>query len=553
MKIRTDMIFLNGKVYTLEAEGVCREAFAVKDGRFEFVGTTDEVLTRYEADEIIDLQGKPVFPGMGDSHLHFYAFCQTFTNVNLETARSKKEALAMLAAKAAETPEGEWIKGSNFDQTKWNDCEDELPTREDLDKASDKHPIVIKRVCLHTAVANTRALEKAGIGKGYVFGDGGLVVLDENGMPNGIFREQASKIYDEMIPDAMQKPEIKAKYLNKGLKIAASYGLTMMHTYAADIWKYIEDYEGYRELNRRGELPVRMTIYLDTLFDKPFVSEKERQDPYRAVQYGGLKMFSDGSLGSRSAKLFEPYSDDPATDGMLVITQENLNRKMLMAYEMGLQPALHCIGDKGLDVVLNAIEYTLEESRKHGMTEHEQKSRLPFRIIHAQMANPEMIARMQKLPVVLDLQPSFLMTDLHWIESRVGEKRARMSYLWKTYQDQGLLLTGGSDCPVESFSPWNGIYAAVTRQDLDMYPKGGYHPEEKISVYDAVCMFSKNIPMATGEADLMGTIEAGKFADMVVIDRDIFEIPENEIKDTQVLYTYMAGRQTYRRGSANEA
>lgn len=182
------------------------------------------------------------------------------------------------------------------------------------------------------------------------------------------------------------------------------------------------------------------------------------------------------------------------------------------------------------------------------MTEREQKDRLPFRIIHAQLATPELIERMAKLPLVVDIQPSFFLTDLHWIEDRIGEKRAKETgYLWKTYQDAGIVMAGGSDCPVEIFSPWNGIFSCVTRQDLECWPEGGVQPEEKLSRYDAVCLFSKNIPIANGEEDLMGTIEAGKFADMVVIDRDIFECPESEIKDIQALNTYLAGNETYRR------
>lgn len=202
----------------------------------------------------------------------------------------------------------------------------------------------------------------------------------------------------------------------------------------------------------------------------------------------------------------------------------------------------------GLDVVLTAIEYTLEKSRERGMTEREQRDRLPFRIIHAQMSTPQLIERMKKLPVELDIQPVFFLTDMHWIRERVGDKRADMSYVWKTYKDAGLMMSGGSDCPVEIFSPWNGIYSMVTRKDLDGNPEGGMQPEEKLSVYDAVCMYSKNVPYANGEQDLMGTIEAGKFADMVVIDRDIFNIPDDELKDVQALYTYMAGCQTYCRG-----
>ena len=214
---------------------------------------------------------------------------------------------------------------------------------------------------------------------------------------------------------------------------------------------------------------------------------------------------------------------------------------------MGLQPATHCIGDKGLDCVLTAIEYTLEKSHEHGMTAREQADRDPFRIIHAQMATDEMIERMKKLPVVLDLQPVFLETDMHWVSQRIGEERAAYSYRWNTYQKAGLVLTGGSDSPVEPFSPWINIYSAVARKDFDHYPAGGYQPEEKMSVYDAVCMFTKNLHYAAGQEQWLGTLETGKFADLVVIDRDIFEIPEDDIMDTQVLRTYLAGKEVYHR------
>lgn len=273
-------------------------------------------------------------------------------------------------------------------------------------------------------------------------------------------------------------------------RLAVSCGLTMIHTYAAEIWKYTEDYNDYLTLNRRGELPVRMTICLDEFYKKPFVTEAERQDPYRAVQYGGYKQFCDGSLGSRSAKLYQFYYDDPSTAGITVINQEDLNARVLHGYELGLQPSIHCIGDEALDRVLTAIEYTLEESRRRGMTAREQADRLPSRIIHAQMATPELICRMSKLPVIVDIQPPFMLTDFHWIEDRVGQERAKSSYAWKTYQEHGLLMAGGSDCPVESFSPWNGIYAAVTRCDMEGWPEGGYTPEEKLSVCRYIMPFA---------------------------------------------------------------
>ena len=422
-----------------------------------------------------------------------------------------------------------------------------LPTKADLDLVSREHPVVMKRVCLHTAVANSAALAAAGIGRGFDYGPGGLVELDEDGEPNGILREQATKIFDELIPDPAKIPAVKEKIMKQALAEATSQGLTTIHTYAAEIWKYTEDPEDYLRLDRKGELPLRVVIYLDTLYQKPYLTRREMADPYRKVGYGGHKIFSDGSLGSRSAKLLAPYTDAPETDGILVQTQEELNEKMLRAYEMGLQPATHCIGDKGLDCVLTAIEYTLEKSREHGMTAREQADRDPFRIIHAQMATDEMIERMKKLPVVLDLQPVFLETDMHWVSQRIGEERAAYSYRWNTYQKAGLVLTGGSDSPVEPFSPWINIYSAVARKDFDHYPAGGYQPEEKMSVYDAVCMFTKNLHYAAGQEQWLGTLETGKFADLVVIDRDIFEIPEDDIMDTQVLRTYLAGKEVYHR------
>lgn len=545
MREKVDLILKNGNIYTIKREGEAVEALCVKDGIIVSTGTTKEIMDRFEADRVVDLKGKTVLPGMGDSHLHFFAYCQTHTMVDLGNCTSRREAMGRLAARAAETPKGEWIKGSNFDESKWDTDNDHLPTKADLDCVSTDHPIVMKRVCLHTVVANSAALKAAGIGKGFVYGPGGLVELDENGEPNGILREQATKIFDELIPDPAKVPQIKEKIMLDALAEATSQGLTTIHTYAADIWKYTEDPEDYLELDRKGKLPLRVVIYLDTLYQKPYLTAKEMADPYHKVCYGGHKIFSDGSLGSRSAKLLAPYSDDPTTDGILVQTQDELNEHMLKAYEMGLQPATHCIGDKGLDCVLTAIEYTLEKSREHGMTEREQQNRDPFRIIHAQMATDEMVERMKKLPVVLDLQPVFLETDMHWVHERIGKERAAYSYRWNTYQKAGLLLTGGSDCPVEPFSPWLNIYSAVARKDFNHYPAGGYQPEEKMSVYDAVCMFTKNLHIAAGHEKYLGTLEAGKFADMVVIDRDIFKIPEDEIMDIQVEKTYLAGLEVY--------
>ena len=545
--MKVDKMFGNGRIYTMKEEGDKVETLCIKDGIIVYIGSEEEAKKLYSADSYIDLKGKTMLPGMGDSHLHFFAYCQTHTNVDLGGCKTKEEMIERLKEKADMTPEGEWIKGSNFDESKWEKENDFLPTKADLDKASKKHPIVIKRVCLHTAIANSMALEKANVNRGYHFSGGGIVELDEQGNPNGIFREQATRIFDDIIPDPAKIPEVKEKIMKDALAEAAGMGITTIHTFAADIWKYTEDIEDYQALDRKGELSMRVVIYLDTMYHKPFLTIKQMKDPYRKVGYGGYKIFCDGSLGSRSAKLLEPYTDAPDTDGILVQTQEELNEKMLSAYENGLQPAVHAIGDKGLECVLDAIEYALKMSMEKGMTKREIASREPFRIIHAQMATDEMIERMKKLPVVIDIQPIFLETDMHWIGERVGEQRKAYSYRWKTYQNAGLILAGGSDCPVESFNPWANIYAAVARKDFNYMPVGGYQPDEKLSVYEALCMFTKNLHFASGQEEFLGTLEPGKFADLVVIDRDIYDIPEDEIMNIKVEETYLAGKKIFDR------
>lgn len=545
--MQLDRLLVNGKIYTLKTEGDTVEAVGIKDGRIVFVGSNADAHA-FSADEVVDLAGRTVIPGMGDSHMHFYAFCQTLTNVDLGACTSKAEMLALLRDAAEKTPEGQWIRGSNFDQSKWEDCKkDRLPDRHDLDLASVRHPIVIKRVCLHTAVANTAALERAGIDRDYQAGSGGVVEREADGSPNGILREQLTRIFDELIPDPMSDPAVKKRVMVRQLRDMASLGMTMMHTYAADIWKYFEDVADYDALDREGLLPLRVTVYLDKiekLVGKPTLTPEQRADPGFKAKLGGYKLFCDGSLGSRSAALYEPYADDPTTTGIVVEDLPALEEKMLYAMRHDIQCAIHAIGDRGLDIVVTAIEHTVAALRQQGWSQ-ERLTQKPFRIIHAQMATPELINRMAQLPVILDIQPAFYLTDMHWLKDRVGDERVRTGFLWRTYQNHGLLMTGGSDAPVEKYNPMQGIYAAVTRQDIHGWPEGGMLPEERLSVYDALCLFSKNIPYATGDEAQMGTLEVGKFADMAVLDRDIFHIPPIQLLQVKVVRTMLAGRDTW--------
>ena len=545
MKSTIDKLFYNGTIYTLASEGNTVESLGVSAGKIVHAGSKNLAETNYDIKEYVDLDGQILLPSVADSHLHFYAYCQTLTTVDLGGCTTQKEAMERLSQKAAETPKGVWIKGSNFDQSKWKDVEDQLPTKDDLDGVSTEHPIVIKRACLHAVVANSPAMEIAGVGNGYVFGPGGLAELNEDGSPNGIFREQASKIFDDIVPDPLLDSAVKSKLMTQVFKEASALGITAFHTYAAQIWNFSEDLETYQKLDDEGLLPVRMTVCFDEMFELPVLTEEEKNDPYRKVQHGTFKIFTDGSFGARSAALMEPYSDDPTTKGIMVIEQDDLNELTYNAYTSGLQPATHCIGDGGLEATILSIEYTLDRCRKEGWTEEDIARRLPFRLIHVQLCKEDQLERLKKLPVIFDIQPVFLCTDLHWIEQRLGKERMKDAYTWKRYIDEGFICTGGSDCPVESFDPWIGIYAAATRQDISGYPDGGWYPEELVSIYEAYCMFSRNVPYANGEQDYLGTLEEGKFADMIVIDRDIFKRPANELLDVTVMKTYLAGDEVY--------
>ncbi|WP_320950763.1 amidohydrolase [Fusobacterium sp.] len=533
-----DKLFINGEIYSMKKEGEKFQSLGIKDGKIIFLGTNDEA-KNVSSKELIDLKGKMMIPGMADAHLHLYAYCQNLTFVDLSKVHNINEMINLMKEKIKNVKKGDWVKGVNFDQSKWK--ENRFPTLEEMNSISKDNPVIIKRCCLHAVVANSKALEIVGIGKNYQAGSGGIVELDKNDMPNGILREQSTKVFDDILPDPLKDIEVQKRIMQNVLNDMSSKGITTIHTYAAKIWQYNEDINIYKNFEKEGKLPLRVTVCIDELFEPEILTKEKLNNPYRKVQLGAYKIFSDGSMGSRSAALKKPYSDDPQNSGFMLFTQEELNNKILTGYEHGLQPAIHAIGDRALDMTLSAIEHTLKTTKEKGMTDEEQKNRLPFRIIHVQMIDDDLLERMKKLPLVLDIQPIFLCTDLHWIEDRIGKERLKGSFALKTMEKAGLIQTGGSDCPVETYEPLKGIYAAVTRQDMEGYPTEGFLPEERLSVYEALCMYTKNVPYATGQESVLGTLEIGKFADLTVLEKNLFKIDKKEIKDVKVEQTYVAG------------
>lgn len=515
MIAKADKKYIHGRIYTIKAEGDCEEAFCIKDGKILAVGTAEE-LEEFDADEIIDLKGKTVLPGFIDCHQHALEYAKTKVEVNLRNTVTKEELLKELKKRVNVTKTGRWIKGSGFDHEKFPDKQ--LPTAAELDAVSMEHPIVISRYCVHYHVANTLAMKLAGI----------------EGNTSGLLMEDAVLPVMEQIPDMLPTDEDKKDAMKKAIYEMNSYGITGIHATEASIYKVKEYLNIYQDLEAEGQLNMRVYFCPDSYpvfgMKTGFGNEK--------IRYGFYKMFTDGSLGPRTAALSEPYSDMPENLGIMTSSPDEIRKKCKKAYDMGLQVGIHAIGDKGIEAAVDAMEACYYENPRKDPR---------FRLIHGMCMRPDLIERIKKLPIIIDIQPSFTSNhNIWWSEDRLGPKRIQYAYAWKTLIDEGIVLTGSSDTPVENFSPLLGIYSVVYRQDRTGKPEGGWMPKERVSVYEAICMYTKNAAYSSYEEDIKGTLEAGKLADFVILEKNPFTAKGLELKDIQVLETCLGGRIVYK-------
>ncbi|MBQ3389999.1 MAG: amidohydrolase [Firmicutes bacterium] len=520
--------YVNGVIYTMREEGETIRAFVVEDGEFICCGSDEEA--KAIADEVVDLGGKTVLPGFIDTHQHLYSYAKDLTKLNLKGTKSLEELQARIAEKAATLQPGEWIQGTGFDHEDFP--VKELPTRWDLDKAAPENPVLITRYDLHINCSNNLALKLAGIDKDYVPEVDNTVLYDENGEPNGVIMDQVAADMSALIPDPMATREQKLDALEMACHDLNKAGLTGVHPIQAKHVDLFEDLGLYQDLNDQGRLTARIYFGYDAL---PGLGMRYGLGD-SMVKYGFYKLFTDGSLGARTALLNEPYTDDPTKIGITNHTQEELDALVKEAWDLGLQIGVHQIGDRAIEMVVESLEKAYAAN---------PRTDARFRMIHMSLVNEDIIRRMKKLPVILDIQPMFVSTNVRWSETRVGPERAKYNYAWKSFIDEGFILTAGSDSPIETFDPMKGSYAIVTRQGMDGYPEGGWYPEQRVSPYEALCMYTKNAAYASYEEDVKGTIEEGKYADFVILDRNVFEIPHSEIKDVTVEKTYLGGRLVY--------
>ncbi len=525
--------FVNGKFYTMKEEGDTCEAVVVRDGKFMMCGTNEEAkrIAKELDAPVVDLQGRAIVPGFIDIHQHVQAFAQNLQKVNLRDVTSLEELQERIRERAKITPKGKLIQGAAFDHEKFK--VPVLPTKEDLDKAAPDNPVIIQRYCVHTNVANSMALEMAGIKKGFVPSRPGTVEFGEDGEPTGRLWEQAAADLVSTIQEGGVPYEEIKDMVAMALKESTKFGITGVNPIQGKLCDLYEETRVYQDLRDEGRLPVRIYIGYDEF---PGIGMKTGLGD-EMVKYGFYKIYTDGSLGARSARLKEPYSDDPQQVGVMNHTQEELNQLIKTAYDRDLQIGIHAIGDKAIDMALTGLEACYFENPKEDIR---------FRLIHTSLIDDGLLERMKKLPIMCDIQPTYVSTNVSWSDSRVGD-RAKNLFAWRRLVDAGLILAGSSDAPVEPINPLLGVYAAVTRCGYDGYPEGGWHPENKLTRYEAVSLYTKNAAYASFEENIKGTIEEGKLADFAVLDADVFQVPELEIQNIQVVKTYLSGNETFSR------
>jgi len=540
-KPKADVIFFHGNIYTGVVDaaslgaGKRADAIAVRGDRILAVGARDEVFrTKGQETKTVDLEGRFVMPGFNDAHLHLSSGGFEKLTVDLVGTKTLDEFRERVRARVEKAAPGEWITGEGWDETRWP--VKVPPSRWDLDEVSAGHPIFMQRVDGHIAVANTRALQLASVTVATRDPEGGKIDRDENGTPTGILRETAR----DAVADAIPKPthDQRRKAIESALADLASFGITSAQDNSD--WA---DFQMYEELEREGKLTVRISEWL------PFGDSLEALDKKRSshpasdpmLHTGMLKGFMDGSLGSKTAALLEPYNDDPKNSGLPQYDAVRLNSMTKDRLLAGYQIGFHAIGDKGVQMALDAFAEA-EKAGKEGKPA-DVKTDYRLRIEHAQVTTPQEILRFKDLKVIASMQPAHLLTDMDWAEARLGPKRAAHSYAWAEFLRRGVVLAFGTDYPVEPVVPFRGLYAAVTRESED--GKKSYYPEQKLTIEQALAAYTTGSAYAEFAEKQKGKLEPGMLADFVVLDRDLTAAPLAKILQTKVLRTVVGGKTVY--------
>jgi hypothetical protein len=544
---KADVIYIHANVYTgvlatSQFSSISREeAIAVRGDRIQAVGKNAEIeKLKGPQTQVVDLGGHFVMPGFNDAHVHLADAGLQKMSVDLTGVKSLEEFRERVLAKVETAKPGDWILGGGWDETLWP--VKTLPNRWDLDEVSSGHPVLLVRVDLHVAVANTRALQLAKITLATRDPEGAQIERNENGEPTGILRETAIGLVRAAVPKLSH--EKRRQGIELALADLAQHGVTSAQDCSTieescSTW---EDFGIYEELEKEGKLTARISEWLP--FDDSVEELKQKRDSHPQsdlmLHTGMVKAYLDGSLGSHTAALMEPYSDDPKNSGLSRYEADKLNKMAQERVLAGFQLGFHAIGDRGAQMALDAFAEAEKAAREQKVKAPNGGDDFRLRVEHAQVVTPAQIARFKELKVVASMQPSHILSDMRWAQARLGPKRAATSYAWAAFLNKGVPLAFGTDYPAEQVTPFRGLYAAVTRKSED--GKQEYFPAQKLTMDQAIAAYTTGSAFAEFEEKEKGKLTPGMLADFVVLDRDVTAVSPEKVLGTKVLRTVVGGR-----------
>ncbi len=529
-----DLIVTNARIHTVDDSRPAAQAFAVRNGTFTFVGSEREAMALRGANtRVLDLHGATVVPGLADAHGHLVGLAEFLRDADLTGSLSYEEAIARTMQHAAKPAKGDWVFGRGWDQNRW--AVKQFPTAALLDRAFPDNPAMLERVDGHALLANSRAMQAAGVTAATQDPVGGRIIRDASGNPTGVFVDNAMDLVNRAIPAPT------AAQLQQGLAAAIAdcnrWGLVAVHDPGEPraVIDVMESMARANNFNLRG--------YILISDDSAAIAHYYTLGP-RSEMYGGhlwvraIKLYADGALGSRGAALLSPYSDDPRNTGLLVSTEAHLQAVATSALRHGFQVATHAIGDRGNRNVLDAYDAALKSVPT---ADHR------FRVEHAQIIDPADIPRFAELGVIPSMQASHQTSDMRWAEDRLGPSRIRGAYAWRSLLNTGVIVPNGTDFPVEQVNPLITFHSAVTREDATGWPDGGWYPEQRMTRDEALRSMTIWPAYAGFQEHVMGSITPGKYADFTVLDQDIMTVPAGDILKTTVIATYIGGKSVYER------
>lgn len=528
------VFYTHGRIYTNDPAEPWAEAMAVADGKIVCIGKMAHVLLdcggSAQSAETVHLEDHFVMPGFNDAHVHLGSAGADALAVELRGVKSPEEMQKRVAQAVAHHKEGEWITGSGWDHTLWPDKR--FPNRQQLDAVAPKNPVILTHISGHVAVANSLALKNAEIDKSTPNPPGGEIEHDGLGEPTGMLKEAAAMaLVNVRIPDPSM--EQRRRGLEIVLANVARNGVTSVQDNSA--W---EDFQVYQQLKEEDKLTARITEWLPFNASLNELQDRRAQggttDPW--LKTGALKAITDGALGSRTAAMLEPYSDDPSTTGIYTYDPDKLRAMAIERDKAGFQLNFHAIGDRANRIALDVFEAVVKANGRRDRRD---------RIEHAQIVAPMDFQRFAELKVIASMQPSHQTTDMRWAEDRIGNERIKGAYAWNTMLKNGVRLAFGTDYPVEVISPFRGLYACVTRERPEGGPRNGWEPQEKISLADCIRAYTSGSAYAQFEEGKKGELKLGEYADFIVLSDDLTKIPPAQYTKVRVLRTVVGGKTVY--------